>query len=150
MVGVAGRSGGFRPGAGRKPGSTGIPKLVKHTAGGKKQPAAPAATKASARLFAAWTIAAAKQPAGTAGAAGSSGLDEEEKQAILEAQAHAKAAMDDAAKEAAAAASTSAQLATERLEEAAAEAEAEPEPEPEAEPEPEPTLNPNLVLMNED
>ena len=57
MVGVKGRSGGYRPGAGRRPGATAIKKKAKGATRNKKKKAAdPEPTKASVKLVGAFVV----------------------------------------------------------------------------------------------
>ena len=57
MVGVKGRSGGYRPGAGRRPGATAIKKKAKGATRNKKKKAAdPEPTMASVNLLGAFVV----------------------------------------------------------------------------------------------
>jgi len=56
MVGVKGRSGGYRPGAGRRPGAKTIKKKAKGATSKKKKAADPEPTKASVTFFGAFVV----------------------------------------------------------------------------------------------
>ena len=56
MVGVKGRSGGYRPGAGRRPGATAIKKKAKGATRKKKKAADPEPTNASVDLLGAFVV----------------------------------------------------------------------------------------------
>ena len=56
MAGVKGRSGGYRPGAGRRPGATAIKKKAKGATRKKKKAADPERTKASVDLLGAFVV----------------------------------------------------------------------------------------------
>ena len=69
MVGVKGRSGGCRPGAGQRPGATAIKKKAKGATRKKKKAADPEPTKASVDLLGAFVVKkAAAAPAELAAA----------------------------------------------------------------------------------
>ena len=56
MAGVKGRSGGYRPGAGRRPGATAIKKKAKGAIRKKKKAGDPEPTKASVDLLGAFVV----------------------------------------------------------------------------------------------
>ena len=56
MVGVKGRSGGYRPGANRRPGATAIEEKAKGATRKKKKAADPEPTKASVDLLGAFVV----------------------------------------------------------------------------------------------
>ena len=56
MAGVKGRSGGYRPGAGRRPGATAIKKNAQRATRKKKKAADPEPTKASVNFLDAFVV----------------------------------------------------------------------------------------------